>query len=111
MYLLSRCADNPLTGSTKLANIRALTRMGLKAIGKSKGKTVFLTDHAVDRLKEKERYMSFDEVLGLLENRQVCYPIDATGAQKIRGTIGGKECFLVINESDTEIVVVTGGKK
>ena len=85
--------------------------MGLKIIGKLKGKTVFLTDHAVDRLKEKERYMSLDEIFGLLDKRQVCYPIDATGAQKIRGTIGGKEFFLVINESDTEIIVITGGKK
>lgn len=85
--------------------------MGLKNIGKDKGKIVFLTDHAIDRLKEKERYMSFDEVFRLLENRQICYPINATGAQKIRGTIGGKECFLVISESETEIVVITGGKK
>lgn len=85
--------------------------MGLKNIGKAKNKTVFLTNHAFDRVKEKERHMSFEEVLGLLENRQVCYPIDATGAQKIRGTIGGKECFLVIKESETEIIVITGGKK
>ena len=55
--------------------------------------------------------MSFDEVLGLLENRQICYPIDTTGAQKIRGAVGGKECFLVISESDTDIIVITGGKK
>ena len=85
--------------------------MGLKSIGKANGKTVFLTDHAVDRLKEKERYMSVEEVLGLLGNRQICYPIDATGAQKIRGMAGGKEFFLVINEAETEIVVITGGKK
>ena len=86
--------------------------MGLKSIGKAaNGKAVYLTDHAVDRLKEKERYMSFEEVFGLLENRQICYPIDATGAQKIRGTVGGKECFLVINESEKNIIVITGGKK
>ena len=84
--------------------------MSLKNIGNAGGKTVFLTYHAVDRLKEKERHMSFDEVLGLLEHRQICYPIKA-GAQKIRGTIGGKECFLVISESETGIIVITGGKK
>ena len=85
--------------------------MGLKSIGKTNGKTVFLTDHAVDRLKEKERYMSSEEVLGILENKQICYPIDATGAQKIRGTVNGKQCFLVINESEAAIIVITGGKK
>ena len=85
--------------------------MGLKNIGKANGKAVFLTDHAVDRLNEKDRHLSFDEVLKLLENRSICYPIDATGAQKIRGTVGGKECFLVISESETDIVVITGGKK
>lgn len=85
--------------------------MGLKCIGRTKDKTVFLTDHAVDRLKEKERYMSFEEVFELLENRQICYPMGATGVQKIRGAVGGKECFLVIKESKTDIVVITGGKK
>ena len=104
-------SDSPLTGSANLVKMTALTKMGLKNIGQSKGKNVFLTDHAVDRLSEKERYMSFEEVLGLLENRRICYPIDATGAQKIRGAVGGKECFLVIHESERDIIVITGGKK
>ena len=85
--------------------------MGLKNIGKANDKSVFLTDHAIDRLSEKDRYMSVNEIIELLEKRPVNYPIDATGAQKIRGTVGGKECFLVISESETDIIVITGGKK
>ena len=85
--------------------------MGFKNIGKANGKSVFLTEHAVDRLSEKDRYMSANEILELLEKRPINYPIDATGAQKIRGAVSGKECFVVISESEKDIIVITGGKK
>jgi len=46
-----------------------------------------------------------------LEKREVSYPPDENGRQKIRSKIAsGKSAFLVIVEDSKQVVIITGGE-
>ncbi len=78
-------------------------------IGNIDKKLVCLTKHAARRLKQ--RNLSNQEVIEFLESKNyIQYPPSANGVRKIRGTVRHKKVFLVIWESDSKIVIVTGGE-
>jgi len=55
--------------------------------------------------------LSSKEVLQILSKRDISYPMDEDGRQKIRSTIGGgKKAFLTILEDSKKIIVITGGE-
>ncbi len=83
--------------------------MPLEYIGRSGHKKVLITPYCQRRLKL--RNLSFKEVLQALSKRDISYPVDEDGRQKIRSTIGsGKKAFLTILEDEKKIIVITGGK-
>ena len=83
--------------------------MPLIYIGKSGSKKVFVTPYCWRRFRQ--RNLKPKEVLHMLEHRQVTYPIDEDGRQKIRVTLSsGKKAFLTIFESSKQILVITGGE-
>ena len=83
--------------------------MPLEYIGKSAHKKVFITPYCAKRLRQ--RNLSPKEVLQVLSKRDISYPIDEDGRQKIRSTIGlNKKTFLTILEDSKRIIVITGGE-
>ena len=83
--------------------------MPLTYLGKSGHKKVFITPYCQKKLRA--RNLSFKEVLQVLLKRELCYPIDEDGRQKIRSTIGtDKKAFLTILEDGKKIIVITGGE-
>ena len=46
----------------------------------------------------------------ILAKREISYPVDEDGRQKIRSTLGGKKTFLTILEDQKKIIVITGGE-
>ena len=59
----------------------------------------------------EQRNLSFKEALQVLEKRDLSYPPDEEGRQKIRSKIsGGKSAFLVVSEDNRQIVIITGGE-
>lgn len=83
--------------------------MPLVYIGKSGNKKVLITPYCQRRLRL--RNLSAKEVLQVLSKRDIAYPIDEDGRQKIRSTIGaGKMAFLTILEDSKKIIVITGGE-
>ena len=82
--------------------------MPLIYIGRSGKKKVFITPYSQKRLKQ--RNLNQREVLQMLNKRDISYPIDDEGRQKIRSTIGKKKAFLTILEDEKKILVITGGE-
>ncbi len=83
--------------------------MALIQIGNVGVKKVFITPYSQKRFQQ--RNLSFKEALEALEKRDVSYPPDEDGRQKIRSKIGGnKNAFLVILEDNKQIVIITGGE-
>lgn len=83
--------------------------MPLLYIGKSGHKKVFITPYCQRRLRL--RNLVEKEVLQILAKRDISYPVDEDGRQKIRSTIGGsKKTFLTILEDSEKIIVITGGE-
>lgn len=83
--------------------------MGYIFIGKSGGKEVFITPYSQKRFEQ--RNLSYDEALQALNKRDITYPRDEAGRQKIRSKIGNhKNVFLVIQESNNAIIIITGGE-
>ena len=83
--------------------------MGYIFIGKSGHKKVFITPYSQKRFEQ--RNLSHDEAIQVLNQRDIAYPRDDEGRQKIRSKIGNKKnVFLVIQESATDIIIITGGE-
>ena len=83
--------------------------MPLIFIGNCGSKKVFVTVYSQKRFEQ--RNLSFKEALQVLEKRDLSYPPDEDGRQKIRSKIsGGKNAFLVILEDSKQIVIITGGE-
>ena len=83
--------------------------MPLIYIGKSGRKKVLVTPYCQRRLRL--RNLNSKEVLQVLSKRDISYPVDEDGRQKIRSTIGaGKKAFLTIFEDSKKIIVITGGE-
>ena len=83
--------------------------MPLIYIGKSGRKKVLVTPYCQRRLRL--RNLNSKEVLQVLSKRDISYPVDEDGRQKIRSTIGaGKKAFLTILEDSKKIIVITGGE-
>ena len=83
--------------------------MPLIFIGNYGNKKVFVTPYSQKRFEQ--RNLSFKEALQVLEKRDLSYPPDEDGRQKIRSKIGGgKSAFLVISEDSKQIVIITGGE-
>jgi len=82
--------------------------MPLIYIGRSGKKKVFITPYAQKRLRQ--RNLNPREVLHVLRKRDISYPVDDEGRQKIRSTIEKKKAFLTILEDEKKIVVITGGE-
>ena len=83
--------------------------MALIHIGNLGVKKIFVTPYSQKRFQQ--RNLSFKEALQVLEKRDVSYPPDEDGRQKIRSKIGGnKSAFLVIMENNKQIVIITGGE-
>lgn len=83
--------------------------MPLVYIGHLGRRKVFITSYCQRRLRL--RNLSFKEVLQVLSKRDVSYPVDEDGRQKVRSTIGaGKKAFLTISEDSKKIIVITGGE-
>ena len=83
--------------------------MPLIFIGNFGSKKVFVTPYSQKRFEQ--RNLSFKEALQVLEKRDLSYPPDEDGRQKIRSKLGGgKNAFLVISENSKQIVIITGGE-
>ena len=82
--------------------------MSLIYIGKIGYKKVFITPYSQKRLIL--RNLTSREVLQILIKRDISYPVDEDGRQKIRSTIGHKKTFLTILEDSKKIIVITGGE-
>ena len=83
--------------------------MALIYISNCGTKKVFVTLYSQKRFQQ--RNLSFKEALQVLEKRDLSYPPDEDGRQKIRSKItGNKNAFLVIVEDSKQIVIITGGK-
>lgn len=82
--------------------------MALELIGKCGSKEVFVIPYAKWRLGL--RHLTNGEALRILIKRDVSYPKDEGGRQKIRSTINGKKAFLVIVEDAQKIIIITGGE-
>ena len=83
--------------------------MAFIPIGNFGIKKVFVTSYSQKRFQQ--RNLSFKEALQVLEKRDVSYPPDEDGRQKIRSKIGGgKNAFLVIVENSKQIIIITGGE-
>jgi hypothetical protein len=83
--------------------------MPLVYIGQANRKKIFITSYCQKRLRQ--RNLSPKEVLQILSKRDVSYPVDEDGRQKIRSTIGsGKKAFLTILEDGKKIIIITGGE-
>ena len=83
--------------------------MPLIYIGKLNRIKVFVTPYCQRRLRL--RNLNSREVLQILSKRDISYPVDEDGRQKIRSTIGlDKKVFLTILEDSTKIIVITGGE-
>lgn len=83
--------------------------MPLIFIGNCGSKKVFVTPYSKKRFEQ--RNLSFKEALQVLEKRDLSYPPDEDGRQKIRSKIsGGKSAFLVVLEDSKQIVIITGGE-
>ncbi len=82
--------------------------MPLIFIGNSGSKKVFVTPYSQKRFEQ--RNLSLKEALQVLEKRDLSYPPDEDGRQKIRSKIGGKSAFLVVLEDSKQIVIITGGE-
>lgn len=82
--------------------------MALELIGRCGKKEVFVTPYAAWRLGL--RHLTNDEALRILEHRDVSYPRDEDGRQKITSTINGKKTFLVVVEDAQKIIIITGGE-
>ena len=83
--------------------------MPLIYIGKSGHKKVLITPYCQRRLRL--RNLNSKEVLQVLSKRDISYPVDEDGRQKIRSTIGAnKKAFLTILEDNKKIIVITGGE-
>ena len=72
--------------------------MALERMGRYGKKEVFITPYAKWRLGL--RHLTNEEALRILTKRDVSYPKDEAGRQKIRSTIDGKKAFLVIVEDN-----------
>ncbi len=81
--------------------------MSLIYIGKFGKKKVFITPYSQKRLLQ--RNLSRKEVLQVLQKRDISYPSDKEGRQKIRSTLGKKQAFLTVVEDAKKVVVITGG--
>ena len=83
--------------------------MSLIYIGKIGHKKVFITPYSQKRLVL--RNLISKEVLQILIKRDISYPVDEDGRQKIRSTISNnKKTFLTILEDSKKIIVITGGE-
>ena len=83
--------------------------MLLRFIGKQGAKDVFVTHHA--EIRFKQRNLTYKEALIALENRDVTYPKDEDGKEKLRSTVGSKKkVFLTIIEEKERVVIITGGE-
>ena len=83
--------------------------MALIYIGNCGARKVFITPYSQKRLEQ--RNLSFKEAVQVLEKRDVSYPADEDGRQKIRAKIGeSKDAFLVILEDSKQIIIITGGE-
>ena len=83
--------------------------MSLIYIGKSGSNKVFITSYCLKRLKQ--RNLSSKDVLYMLSHRQMCYPIDEDGRQKIRVVLSNnKKAFITILEDNKKVLVITGGE-
>ena len=83
--------------------------MALEFIGFFKNKRVFVTPYAKWRLAS--RNLSHVEALEVLSKRDVSYPPDENGRQKVRSTLNSnKRTFLVILEDREKIIIITGGE-
>jgi len=83
--------------------------MALELLGYSNDKQVLVTPYAKWRLGS--RNLTYEEALEVLNKRDISYPKDEDGRQKIRTTIGkGKKAFLVVFEDDQKIIIITGGE-
>ena len=82
--------------------------MPLIYIGKVGSKKVFITSYSQKRLIQ--RNLTSKEVLQILTKRDISYPVDEDGRQKIRSTLGQKKTFLTILEDSKKIIVITGGE-
>ena len=83
--------------------------MSLIYVGKLGKKKVFITPYSQKRLQQ--RNLTKDEVLHLLRKRDISYPVDEDGRQKIRTTLSsGKQAFLTVMEDEKRIIVITGGE-
>jgi hypothetical protein len=83
--------------------------MSLIYVGKLGSRKVFVTPYCLKRFGQ--RNLKPKEVLYMLEHRQVSYPIDEDGRQKIRVTFStGKKAFLTIMEDSKKVVLITGGE-
>ena len=82
--------------------------MPLIYIGKIGSKKVFITSYSQKRLIQ--RNLTSKEVLQILTKRDISYPVDEDGRQKIRSTFGHKKMFLTVLEDSKKIIVITGGE-
>jgi len=82
--------------------------MPLKHIGNCDNKKVYVTPYSDWRLSL--RHVTYDEALKTLVKREVSYPVDKEGRQKIRSMVGAKKTFLTIVEDDEKIIIITGGE-
>jgi len=83
--------------------------MQLEYIGLVGKKKVYVTPYSKGRLKS--RNLSIKEVLETLKKREINYPKEIDGRQKIRSTLGNKKkVFLVIKEDNNIILIITGGE-
>jgi len=59
----------------------------------------------------QQRNLSYEEAIEVLGKRDLSYPPDEDGRQKIRSKLrSGKNAFLVIVEDSKQIVIITGGE-
>ena len=83
--------------------------MSLIYIGRQGAKKIFVTAYCQKRLQQ--RNLSAKEVLYILAHREVNYPTDVDGRQKIRSTVNGsKKAFLTVFENRQRVIVITGGE-
>ena len=83
--------------------------MALIYIGRLGKKKVFITLYSQKRLWQ--RNLTKYEVLHLLRKKDISYPVDEDGRQKIRATLAsGKEAFLTVIEDTKRIIIITGGE-
>jgi len=83
--------------------------MSFIPIGQHGSKKVFVTPYSQKRFQQ--RNLSYEEAIEVLRKRNLSYPADEDGRQKIRSKLqSGKNAFLVIVEDSKQIVIITGGE-